>query len=219
MDTLILHRDASDFNAVAARRAHPQPPRYCEVMPSSATLFRSGRPVTGEFAAYAAEDIAFVAGDDAASALAAQRDEVLALLSPFGDDAVEGVTYAPGKWSLKDVVAHLADDERIFAYRILCIARRDTRPLDGFDEKHYAAAAGASQRRWAALLQDYSAVREATITLLEGLPPAAWDYLGIVDGYEASVRGLAFHIAGHELRHLRAIQSLYLPRVNPSATR
>lgn len=176
--------------------------------------FRSGRPVTGEFAAYAAEDIAHVEGDDAARALATQRDRVLALLSPLDDHAVEGVTYAPGKWMLKDVVAHLADDERVFDYRMLCLARQDPRTLEGFDEKLYAETAAANRRPWAAILADYAAVRQATLTFLEGLSAEAWARRGIVNGYEASVRGLAFHVAGHELRHLRAIESLYLPRLN-----
>lgn len=179
----------------------------------------SGRPVPGEYAAYAADDIARVHGDDATSTLAAQRDQVVALLSPLDDDAVNGVTYAAGKWTLKDVLAHLADDERIFGYRILRIARGDSRELDGFDEKRYAVAAEASARQWSTLLRDYAAVREATLTLLYGLSPAAWHRRGIVNGYEASVRGLAFHIAGHELRHLRAIRELYLPRLRATANR
>lgn len=181
-------------------------------MPSASDV-RSGRPLPGEFASYAAEDIAHVQGDDALAALAAQGRRVLALLSPLDDAAVDGVTYAPGKWTLKDVVAHLADDERVFGYRLLCLARRDARTLDGFDERHYADAANATRRPWSSLLADYAAVRQATLTLLEGLPNAAWEYRGTVNGYEASVRGLAFHIAGHELRHLRAIESLYWPHL------
>jgi uncharacterized protein (TIGR03083 family) len=178
---------------------------------------RSGRPLSGEFASYAAEDIAYVVGDDALTALVTQRERVLALLSPLNDDAVNGVTYAPGKWTLKDVLAHLTDDERVFTYRLLCLARRDSRMLEGFDEREYAEAAEAARRPWKALLADYAAVRQATLTLLEGLPPAAWEYRGTVNGYEASVRGLAFHIAGHELRHLRAIESLYWPRLRLTA--
>jgi DinB superfamily len=174
---------------------------------------RTGRPVAGEFAAYAAPDIEQVLGDDAIEALAEQRDAVLALLSTVDDDAVDGVTYAPGKWVLKDVVAHLIDDERIFAYRLLCVARRDPRALEGFDEQQYANAAEGSRRSWTALLSDYVAVRQSTLTLLEGLPASAWDARGVVNGYVASVRGLAFHIAGHELRHLRSIQSNYWPRL------
>jgi len=174
----------------------------------------SGRPLPGEFAVYMADDIAYVAGDDARTALATQRDSVLALLSPLTDDVVDGVTYAPGKWMLKDVVAHLVDDERIFGYRILCVARRDARALEGFDERQYAEAAGATQRPWASIMSDYAAVRNATLTLLHGLPHSAWQCRGIVNGYEASVRGLAFHIAAHELHHLRAIETLYLPSLN-----
>jgi len=183
-------------------------------MPSSNSRVSSGRPIPGEFAAYAADDIAYVTGDDAHAALATQRDTVLTLLSLLNDPAVDGVTYAPGKWALKDVVAHLADDERIFGYRLLCVPRRDSRASEGFDERKYAEATAASHRSWASLLDDYAAVRQSTLTLLEGLPAAAWHYRGMVNGYEASVRGLAFHIAGHELRHLRAIQTLYWPRLN-----
>jgi uncharacterized protein (TIGR03083 family) len=172
---------------------------------------RSGRPLPGEFADYAAADIAYVDGDDAIAALEAQCDRVRSLLSPLDDDAVDGVTYAPGKWMLKDVVAHLADDERVFAYRMLCVARGDPLPLPGFDERRYADAAKATGRSWPALLADYAAVRQATLTLLDGLPAEAWTRRGMVNGYEASVRGLAFHIAGHELRHLRAIETLYWP--------
>ena len=174
----------------------------------------SGRPLPGEFASYAAEDIAHVAGDDAVAALASQRDRVLALLSSVNDVAVNGVTYAPGKWTLKDVIAHLADDERIFAYRMLCVARRDPNALAGFDEKLYAEAAAAERLPWDVLLADYAAVRQATLTFLQSLPADAWVQRGIVNGYEASVRGLAFHIAGHELRHLRAIEELYWPRLS-----
>lgn len=174
---------------------------------------RTGRPAADECAAYAAADIARVQGDDAPAALAAQRDTVLALLAPLGDAAVRGVTYAPGKWTLKEVVAHLVDDERIFAYRMLCVARGEARPLPGFDENRYAAASRAEERPWASLLADYGAVRQATLTLLEGLPPEAWRRRGEVNGYEASVRGLAFHVAGHELRHLRAIREKYVPRL------
>jgi hypothetical protein len=179
----------------------------------SSVPIRSGRPLPGEFADYAAADIAYVDGDDAIAALASQRDRVLALLSPLSDATVDGVTYAPGKWMLKDVVAHLADDERVFGYRLLCIARQDPLPLPGFDERRFVESAAATQRAWTSLLADYAAVRHATLTLLEGLPVGAWQHRGMVNGYEASVRGLAFHIAGHELRHLRAIETLYWRRL------
>jgi hypothetical protein len=183
----------------------------------SKTRRPTGRPLPGEYAAYAAADIDAVLGDDALTALATQRDTMLALLAPLDDAAVEGVSYAPGKWMLKDVLGHLADDERVFGYRLLCLARGDTRALTGFDERQYAAAAGASARPWADVLADYAAVRAATLTLLAGLSASDWTRRGEVNGYSATVRGLAFHIAGHELRHLRAIQTRYLPQLRRTA--
>ncbi len=178
----------------------------------------SGRPQDGEFADYAKPDIDGVAGDDAIAALSAQAGELLALLEPLSEEAVAALRYAPGKWTLKEVVGHLADDERIFAYRALCIARGDARPLPGFDERLYVEGAAFEAQPLADLLAEYRAVRQATIALLRGLTAEAWLRRGMVNGYSASVRGLAFHIAGHELRHLRALREKYLPgctRISP----
>lgn len=169
----------------------------------------TGRPLAGEYAAYADVDIARVAGDDAVAALTAQRDEVLRLFAPLTDATVAGRRYAPGKWTVKEVLGHLIDDERIFAYRLLCIARGDARPLTGFDEVQYAAHSGAEDRPLAELLTEYRLVRDSTVALLAGLPREAWSRRGEVNAYEASVRGLAFHIAGHELRHLDALRTKY----------
>lgn len=171
---------------------------------------RSGRAQPGEYAAYAQEDIERVAGDDAVAALAAQRDEVLELLASLTDERVRALAYAPGKWTLKEVVGHMVDDERIFAYRILCVARGDARPIAGFDEKQYVAGAAFEEQPLAELVAEYRAVREATLALLRGLSPEAWLRRGVVNGYEATPRGLAFHVAGHELRHLRALRGKYL---------
>jgi hypothetical protein len=177
---------------------------------SSAFRSRSGRPEKGEFADYAKSDIDRVEGDDAVDVLAAQRRSTLALLEPLDEEKVVGLTYASGKWTLKEVVGHLADDERIFAYRTLCVARGDSHALPGFDEKLYVSSGGFETRTLQDLLAEYRAVREATIQLLSGLPPEAWLRRGEVNGYSASVRGLAFHIAGHELRHVRALREKYL---------
>lgn len=173
----------------------------------------SGRPLRGEFADYAKPDIDEVPGDDAVAALEAVTEETLGLLEPISEAAASGLTYAPGKWTLKEVVGHLADDERIFAYRLLCLARDDARELPGFDERLYVAAAGFEQRSLASLLAEYRAVRQATIALLAGLPADGWLRAGIVNGYAATVRGLAFHIAGHERHHLRILRQRYLSRL------
>lgn len=171
----------------------------------------TGRPAAGEYAAYAESDIARVSGSDARVALETQRDEVLALLAGLTDRQVQGVAYAPGKWTLKEVLGHLVDDERIFCYRLLCVARGEETPLPGFDEKRYAATSGAEGRPLAELLDEYRVVRESTLALLRGLPREAWTRRGVVNGYEATARGLAFHIAGHELRHVEALRTKYLP--------
>jgi hypothetical protein len=173
----------------------------------------SGRPGAGEFADYAAPDIDRVAGDDAIAALATQKQQTIALLEGVGESAARGLTYGPDKWTIKEVVGHLADDERIFAYRLLTIARGDVLPLPGFDEKVYVRHADFEARSLASLIDEYRSVRDATLTLLGGLTPEAWQRRGIVNGYEASVRGLAFHIAGHELRHLRTLREQYLSRL------
>jgi hypothetical protein len=171
----------------------------------------SGRPLPGEYAAYAQPDIDQVAGDDAVAALESLSGETLAFLQWLPEDRLAGIRYAPVKWTIKDVVAHLADDERVFAYRALCVARGEMQPLPGFDEGLYAASAAGEDRSWLDLLADYAAVRSATLALLRPLSAAAWTRRGTVNGYSASARGLAFHIAGHEIHHLRIIRERYLP--------
>ena len=171
---------------------------------------RSGRPLPGEYADYAQADLDVVAGDDAVEVLRRQQVATVALFSALDERAIRGLAYAPGKWTVKEVLGHLADDERIFAYRALCLARGDTRPLPGFDEKLYLRDAGFEARPLADLIGEYLAVRRASIALFEGLPAPAWLRRGEVNGYSASVRGLAFHIAGHELHHHRILAEKYL---------
>jgi len=165
---------------------------------------RSGRPQPGEYADYAQKDFEFVAGDDAIDALESSRDETIALFR-----TASGPPYAPGKWTIKEILGHLIDDERVFAYRLFCVARNESKELPGFDEKTYADAAGSEQRSIESLLGEYQAVRASTIAFLESLTQEQWLRRGVVNGYKASVRGLAFHIASHELHHLRIIRERY----------
>ncbi|HSY48639.1 MAG TPA: DinB family protein [Thermoanaerobaculia bacterium] len=170
----------------------------------------SGRPADDEFAPYAKADIDYVAGDDAVVVLSAQGVEVTTLLQSLDEEAISALRYAPDKWTLKEVVGHLIDDERIFAYRALCVARGDTRPLPGFEEKDYVAATDFESRPLVRLIAEYRAVRAATLALFAPLTAEEWVRRGNVNGYEASVRGLAFHVAGHELHHLRTLREKYL---------
>jgi hypothetical protein len=178
----------------------------------------SGRPAPGEYAPYAQADIDYVQGTDAVAVLEALAAQSLSLLQSLPENRIAGLRYAPAKWTVKDVVGHVVDDERIFAYRAFCLARGETLPLPGFDEKVYAAHGDAESRSWGELLSDYQAVRAASLTLFRGLSPAGWTRAGEVNGYRATPRGLAFHIAGHELHHVRLLHERYLPltRSSPS---
>ena len=118
--------------------------------------------------------------------------------------------YAPRKWTIKQVVGHLSDDERIVVYRMLCLARGDSRVLRGFDEKAYMRRSGFGDRTLSDLLAELRAVRASTVAFLRGLPADAWMRSGVVNGYPATVRGLAFHLAGHELHHRRILRERYL---------
>lgn len=179
----------------------------------------TGRPQPGEYADYAAADIAAVPGDDAVEALARLAQETRTTFLFLEDAAESGFAYAPGKWTVKQVLGHLVDDERIFAYRLLCVARGEENELPGFDENCYATHAEFERRPLEDLLVDYGAVRAATLALLRGLPPSAWTRRGRVNGYECSVRGLAFHIAGHELHHLRILRERYQQPPRSTAAR
>jgi len=181
-----------------------------ELLEAAGKRTPSGRPQPGEYAAYAQGDLEFVKGSDAIEALQNAREETAALFGSIGDAAAAGRRYAPGKWTLKEVLGHLIDDERIFAYRALCLARKEPRELPGFEEKDYAAAADSERRSLEDLLREHEAVRAATIAFCDSLSAEQWMRRGVVNGYEASVRGLAFHIAAHELHHLRIVRERYL---------
>jgi uncharacterized damage-inducible protein DinB len=118
--------------------------------------------------------------------------------------------YADGKWTIKEIVMHLADDERIYAYRALRFARNDTTELPGFDQDEYTRYAGANQRTLADLLSELATVRAATLSLYNGLGDDTLLRMGVASGNIMSVRAIAYHIAGHELRHLNVIREHYL---------
>jgi uncharacterized damage-inducible protein DinB len=120
--------------------------------------------------------------------------------------------YQPGKWSIKEILVHIVDDERIYAYRAMRFARNEKQSLQGFDQDAYAVYSNADQREIDSIFEEYEAVRHATIALFNGLPEEAFDKMGkvIPDNNTATVRALLFHIAGHELHHLNVIKEKYL---------
>jgi DinB family protein len=145
--------------------------------------------------------------------------DLLALLERQGTENQErlravpesrgGFRYAPGKWSVKEVVLHLADAERIMAYRALRIGRGDATPLPGFDEEAYAPLSGADAQPLHALLDEWADVRRATLSLFRHLPAEAWTRRGTASGFPVTVRALAAIIAGHERHHLHTLEERY----------
>lgn len=120
--------------------------------------------------------------------------------------------YAPGKWSIKETLVHIVDDERIFAYRALRFARNEQQNLIGFDQDNYVKYSDADNRDLDNIFEEYEAVRRSTIALFNGLPEESLMRLGYGTGTfnDATVRALAYHIAGHELHHLNLIRDKYL---------
>ena len=169
-----------------------------------------GRPLRGEYGEHAEPNIARVKGDDAVEALLRQGREFESLLASLDESRIAGLRYAPGKWTVKEVIGHMLDDERIFAYRILCIARGDTKALQSFDENLYVAGANFEARSLASFIEEYRLIRGSTIAMLRSLTEEAWRRRATVTDYTASVRGLAWHVAGHELHHLEILKARYL---------
>jgi uncharacterized damage-inducible protein DinB len=118
--------------------------------------------------------------------------------------------YAEGKWTIKEILVHITDDERIYAYRALRFARNDKTELPGFDQDDYAIHSGANERDVTEILKEFATVRNATISLFEGFDRKALVRAGVADGKIMSVRAAAYHIAGHEMRHINIIKERYL---------
>lgn len=166
------------------------------------------KPSAGEFLPYYAQYIDLVPESDLGRVLQQQLDATRAIFGTVSD-AKAGYRYAEGKWSVREVLGHLTDAERIFTYRLLCVARKDTTPLPGFDEQAYVPASEADRRTLANVLGEFVAVRGATITLVESLTPEAWARRGNANGHEISARALAYIVAGHERHHLETLRTRY----------
>ena len=168
------------------------------------------KPEEGEYAPYAIIYIGLLPDDGLV--LKHLRDNLEATKSFILSLPEERLThrYAEGKWTIKEIVAHISDDERIYAYRALRFARNDRTELPGFEQDDYALHSGANERGVKDLLDELTTVRQATLSLFEGLDGAALTRAGVADGKVMSVRAAAYHIAGHELRHVNIIRERYL---------
>lgn len=171
------------------------------------------RPLGGEFNPYYEKYIALVPEGDFVEVLARQADDTLSILRAIPEN-MAGHAYAEGKWTIKELVGHVCDAERIFSYRLLRFARGDVTPLASFDENSYVPAGQFAQRTLASLIEEFAAVRAATIALVAGLPADAWLRTGPASGWPVSARALAFITAGHELHHREILLTRYLPQIS-----
>lgn len=166
------------------------------------------RPEPGEYAPYYERYISLISGSDILGTLESQRRQMMLLLS--GRDEEDGdIRYAPDKWTANEVLGHVCDTERIFAYRALRIARGDRTPIEGFEQDDYVRNGPFGRAPLAEIVEDYIAVRRATLTLLRNLDEAAWRRRGVANKNEITVRALAYVIAGHEVHHRRILEEKY----------
>jgi hypothetical protein len=141
--------------------------------------------------------------------LSSQLDDTLALLRHIPESQA-GFRYAPDKWSIKELVGHVIDTERIFAYRALRFARNDQTPLSGYEQDDYVDNASFDEYSLGELAAEFESVRRSTLFLLKHLDEEAWLRRGLASESEVSVRALAYIIAGHELHHREILRSRYL---------
>jgi hypothetical protein len=176
---------------------------------TNSTATDSLRPQSTEYAPYYDRYISLVPGHDVLAALDDQRRHTLLLLS--GRTEADGeLRYAPDKWSLKEVLGHINDTERIMTYRALRIARGDATPIEGYEQDDYVRNGPFARCTLADLIEDYIAVRRATVSLFRNLDEPAWSRRGIANKNEVTVRALAYTIAGHELHHRGIMEEKYL---------
>jgi hypothetical protein len=166
------------------------------------------RPSVDDYAASFQEYVARVPDGDVLQHLRAQGERTRALLTRL-DEAKGAFRYAPGKWTVKRLLLHVSDGERLFGYRTMCIARGEQNPLPGFDENLYAEHDGSDARTLHAIVAEFVSVRAATLTLFGGIDEAGWQRRGIANGKPVVARALPWIIAGHELHHLAVLRERY----------
>ncbi|HKQ53357.1 MAG TPA: DinB family protein [Pyrinomonadaceae bacterium] len=172
----------------------------------------TNRPDETEYDPYYDKYIALVPAGDVVAVLGSQIEETLALLRSIPEER-GSFRYAPGKWSVKELLGHLIDSERIFSYRALRFARDDQTALPGYEQDDYVRNGSFDAVPLNELAQEFASVRQATVLLFKHLDAEAWTRRGLANESPASVRALAYMIAGHELHHRRILRDKYLENV------
>lgn len=167
-----------------------------------------GRPAASEYAPFYAGYVTHVPEDDVLAVLRDQSRDVEAFARAVPPDR-ESFSYAPGKWTIRQVMGHLGDGERVFGYRAARFSRGDRTPLASFDENLYVANGRFETVPLAALATEFLHLRAANVSTLERLDEAAWHASGVASGNVVTVRALAFIMAGHVRHHLRILRERY----------
>jgi hypothetical protein len=175
----------------------------------------STRPDRDEASDYYFKYIDLVPDGDIGDVLAAQLPATLELLNRISEEGSRH-RYAPGKWSIRQVLGHLNDAERLFVFRAFWIARGLDSPQPSFDPDVAAQHDTADERPWSSLVQEFEAIRASTLSFLRYLPPDAWSRRGIASDHTFSVRALACIAAGHVIHHVEILKARYLVTVEPS---
>jgi hypothetical protein len=169
----------------------------------------TGRPAANEAAPFYSTYIDRIASDDVLATLEAQRHTTLSVIANITEEKSLH-RYAPDKWSIRQLLNHVSDAERVFLYRALWFARGYDTPLPGFDQNIAVPHAAADQFSWSSHVADFNAVRAATLTFFRNLPDDAWSRTGIASDNPVSVRALAYIIAGHVAHHVAILEDRYL---------
>lgn len=150
--------------------------------------------------------------DDLLLSLRRNREEINQLLEPLTEEQA-AYAYAPGKWSIKELLGHIIDAERVMSYRAMCIARGEKQSLPGFDEDDYVAQAHFARRSMRSLLEEFNHLRSANIALFESFDENTLARRGVANGVEVSVLALCAIVAGHAIHHVKVLKEKYLPFV------
>jgi uncharacterized protein (TIGR03083 family) len=169
----------------------------------------TGRPGAHEFASYYSTYVDLIGGDDIVGELQAQLDVTVSVLSGISEEKSLH-RYTADKWSIRQLLNHVSDTERVFVYRALWFARGFDTALPGFDQNVAVPTAAAEGFSWASHVDDFRAVRAATLTFFRNLPEEAWSRSGVASGNAVTVRGLAYIIAGHVAHHIAILRERYL---------
>ena len=166
------------------------------------------QPKPGDYAPYYQKYLDAASTEDNALDLLAQQSDVLAFMATWPEDQA-GHRYAEGKWTVTQVIGHMGDTERVFAYRLMRIARGDATPLASFDENAFQLKAGFEGRTVASVVAELRAVRQASLTLIRSLDAAALDRAGTASDQRVTARALVWLIAGHFAHHAAILKERY----------